>query len=580
MADTASASRGGSPVARRQASRKFSPKRPSASPLRSRSPSPSPRLDAVRAPLDAVREPASNRLDAVRRPPLPRARSLQLEPSDDSVRPPSPRASPKRASTPLVDESERVKVHVRLRPLHTAGEAAVRTDASRIWVAGERDAPMQFECDRVLDGDDGQAAVYDEAARPLVSAVAAGGTACLMCYGQTGTGKTYTLGGGGEAEPQRGVVDRALEQLLGGGDGDGGGLKVRMCYIEVYMEVIHDLLRAESTPQLREHPESGTYVDGVAWRDSATSTTRAPRCAAERRRHTALTQMNASSSRSHSVLLSVERDAARFAAGASGGGAVGRLYLVDLAGSERTKRSGVTGAGFDEACSINASLTTLGRCVQALAAPRSGKGSGARAPFRDSKLTRLLSPCLSGAARAAVCASLRPPPTERDLIDARVWLARDAGVAQALRQQAVDYRALASELQLQLDARDAATQPRSPAVRSVRRRDPGRARRRRRRAPRRRWVARARRRRRRVSRRWASLARFALNETPRRRGSLTWRRRRPTRRRRWRRRRSRHPGDRARRRLGEAWRGVGARGGGGGDGGAAARSARGGPRRE
>ena len=355
MADAAS-SRGGSPVVRRPASRKLSPKRAvSASPLRSRSPSPRP-------PLDAVREPASNRLDAVRRPPLPRARSLQLEPSDDSVRPPSPRASPKRASSPppLVDESERVKVHVRLRPLHTAGEAAVRTDASRIWVAGERDAPMQFECDRVLDADDGQAAVYDEAARPLVSAVAAGGTACLMCYGQTGTGKTYTLGGGGEAEPQRGVVDRALEQLLGDNDGDGGGLKVRMCYIEVYMEVIHDLLRAESTPQLREHPESGTYVDGVAWRELRDlDHARAEVRAAERRRHTALTQMNASSSRSHSVLLlSVERDAARYAAGAAGGGAVGRLYLVDLAGSERTKRSGVTGAGFDEACSINASLTT------------------------------------------------------------------------------------------------------------------------------------------------------------------------------------------------------------------------------
>ena len=108
-------------------------------------------------------------------------------------------------------------------------------------MAGERDAPMQFECDRGLDADDGQAAVYDEAARPLGSAVAAGGTACRMCYGPTGTGKTYTLGGG-EAEPQRGVVDRALEQLLGDNDGDGGSLKVRMCYIEVYMEVIHDLL--------------------------------------------------------------------------------------------------------------------------------------------------------------------------------------------------------------------------------------------------------------------------------------------------------------------------------------------------
>ena len=430
MADTASASRGGSPVARRPASRKFSPKRPSASPSQPLAVS---FAASRRCPCTggAVREPASNRLDAVRRPPLPRARSLQLEPSDDSVRPPSPRASPKRASTPLVDESERVKVHVRLRPLHTAGEAAVRTDASRIWVAGERDAPMQFECDRVLDGDDGQAAVYDEAARPLVSAVAAGGTACLMCYGQTGTGKTYTLGGGGEAEPQRGVVDRALEQLLGGGDGDGGGLKVRMCYIEVYMEVIHDLLRAESTPQLREHPESGTYVDGVAWRELRDlDHARAEVRAAERRRHTALTQMNASSSRSHSVLLlSVERDAARFAAGASGGGAVGRLYLVDLAGSERTKRSGVTGAGFDEACSINASLTTLGRCVQALAAPRSGQGERrARAvPRLEADAAALPVPERRGARGIGLLHLFLRRRPRRDLIDARVWVAPRCG---------------------------------------------------------------------------------------------------------------------------------------------------------
>ena len=92
-----------------------------------------------------------------------------------------------------------------------------------------------------------------------------------------------------------------------------------------------------STPQLREHPESGTYVDGIAWRELRDlDHARAEVRAAERRRHTALTQMNASSSRSHSViLLSVERDAP-FAAGAAGGGAV--VYLVDLR-DRRTKRS-------------------------------------------------------------------------------------------------------------------------------------------------------------------------------------------------------------------------------------------------
>ena len=146
--------------------------------------------------------------------------------------------------------------------------------------------------------------------------------------------------------------------------------------------------------------------------------------AAEARRATAFTRLNADSSRSHALLLlsvppraAAPHDAlppgfggAAGAAGAgeagvlgapgagaafaAGQGGAGRLYLVDLAGSERTKRSGVEGQGFDEACSINQSLTTLGRCIQLLAVSSRGKVRAERPPFRESKLTRLLSPAL------------------------------------------------------------------------------------------------------------------------------------------------------------------------------------------
>ena len=128
--------------------------------------------------------------------------------------------------------------------------------------------------------------------------------------------------------------------------------------------------------------------------------------AAEARRATAFTRLNADSSRSHALLLlsvppraTAPHDAlppgfggaaggagtagageagvlgapGAGAAFAAGQGGAGRLYLVDLAGSERTKRSGVEGQGFDEACSINQSLTTLGRCIQLLAASSRGK---------------------------------------------------------------------------------------------------------------------------------------------------------------------------------------------------------------
>ena len=382
----------------------------------------------------------------------------------------------------------------------------VRTDATRrlIWLGADRDngagsaapaEPVQFEVDRVLTPAEDQAAVYNEVAQPVVEAVALGATGCIMCYGQTGSGKTYTLagGGGGAGGGERGeggIVERTLRQLLPAGAA-AGAAPLRMAYVQVYMELLQDLVRPESAVQLREHPESGVFLEGVAWRElrDFEGATREVR-AAEARRATAFTKLNADSSRSHALLLlsvpprpaapheelppgfggaagapgtggaGVLGAAGAGAAFAAGQGGVGRLYLVDLAGSERTKRSGVEGQGFDEACSINQSLTTLGRCIQLLAVASHGKARGERLPFRESKLTRLLSPALGGsglgaAARTTLVCCVSPSAADRHETLSTLEFGANAArvLVKAQRTMGVDYRLLAAELQVELDAR-------------------------------------------------------------------------------------------------------------------------------
>ena len=140
----------------------------------------------------------------------------------------------------------------------------VRTDAARrlIWLGAERDGggaggaapadPVQFEVDRVLTPAEDQAAVYAEVAQPVVEAVSHGATGCIMCYGQTGAGKTYTLagGGGGDEDGGGGIVERTLRQLLPAGAAAAGAAPLRMAYVQVYMELLQDLVRPESAVQL------------------------------------------------------------------------------------------------------------------------------------------------------------------------------------------------------------------------------------------------------------------------------------------------------------------------------------------
>ncbi|KAL0967153.1 hypothetical protein UPYG_G00248490 [Umbra pygmaea] len=332
---------------------------------------------------------------------------------------------------------ETVKVVVRCRPLNRkeagaagfhgtpgAGGGIVEMDVrlGQVVLRNPRAPPGEphktFTFDSVYDASSKQRDLYDETVRPLIDSVLDGFNGTIFAYGQTGTGKTYTMQGAWLDPEKRGVIPNAFEHVfthISRSSADRQYL-VRASYLEIYREEIRDLLDHNvhapnlhtQTPrslELRESPESGVYV-----RDLTSCVCRSVKEVEEvmnvgnQARSVGATDMNEHSSRSHTLfLLTVECSQA----GPDGRQhiRVGRLNLVDLAGSERQAKTGVHGERLKEAAKINLSLSALGNVISALADGRSG-----HVPYRDSKLTRLLQDSLGGNAKTVMVATLGPAP--------------------------------------------------------------------------------------------------------------------------------------------------------------------------
>ncbi|KAL3161494.1 hypothetical protein ABBQ32_010369 [Trebouxia sp. C0010 RCD-2024] len=303
-------------------------------------------------------------------------------------------------------QGERVKVVVRLRPPfphETGGGVVVNKEQSSISVFRERSsvAQSEFEFDKILAEDSLQADVYQAAVQPVVEDVLNGYNGTIMAYGQTGAGKTYTLS---SIQPEAiGMIPRAASEVFAHIAADAvSEYTVFMSYIQIYMEMIQDLLRPENENlQIRES-DTGVFVAGV----HETEVKGMEDCLhllqlGERNRVFAFTRLNAHSSRSHAIVMLTIIKRHRTAPGQEEGPLqkvkIGKLFMVDLAGSERLKKSLSTGLRASEAKSINLSLTALGMCINARADPAS-----THVPFRDSKLTRLLQESLGGNAKTSL----------------------------------------------------------------------------------------------------------------------------------------------------------------------------------
>ncbi|XP_060523746.1 kinesin-like protein Klp68D [Cylas formicarius] len=318
-------------------------------------------------------------------------------------------------STDRNSNNESVQVIVRCRPLSLKEQEQECSNIVKVYsnrgvievenlkAKTENERNKIFTYDAVYDEISTQQSIYDETIRPLVVSVLDGYNGCVFAYGQTGTGKTYTMEGDDDEEGENmGIIPRTFNQIWSHiSRKTGVEFLVSVRYIEIYMEEIRDLLRIKSTKshELRELPDSGVVVTNLHSQtcQSAKDMLKAMRNG-NFNRTTGATNMNEHSSRSHAIFQIIiemaEVDSKTMK--------VGKLNLVDLAGSERQSKTGATGDRLKEATKINKALSSLGNVIYALAE------NSSHIPYRDSKLTRLLQDSLGGNSKTIMIANVGP----------------------------------------------------------------------------------------------------------------------------------------------------------------------------
>ncbi|XP_024393123.1 kinesin-like protein KIN-5D [Physcomitrium patens] len=277
-----------------------------------------------------------------------------------------------------------------------------------------------FTFDKVFGPNSRQVDLYDQAVVPIVNEVLDGFNCTIFAYGQTGTGKTYTMEGSGrkskngDLPADAGVIPRAVQQIFETLDRDNQEYSVKVTYLELYNEELTDLLAPEEYSKvvidekvkkplaLMEDGRGGVLVRGLE-EEIVTSAneiyTLLDRGSAKRQ--TAETLLNKQSSRSHSIFSIIIHIKETTPEGEELM-KCGKLNLVDLAGSENISRSGAKDNRAREAGEINKSLLTLGRVITALVEHLG------HVPYRDSKLTRLLRDSLGGRTKTCIIATVSP----------------------------------------------------------------------------------------------------------------------------------------------------------------------------
>ncbi|ETL86129.1 hypothetical protein L917_14418 [Phytophthora nicotianae] len=261
-----------------------------------------------------------------------------------------------------------------------------------------------FTFDKVFPPSAGQDAVFEQVSEFVQSSLD-GYHVCLFSYGQTGSGKTHTMQGSGNGQ-MRGIIPRAIEMILQECETlkeQGWNYVTKVSFLEIYNESLKDLLATKRSSDdrlgIKKDAKGGVYVPGLTMVDvTAIDQVEVLMERASRARSVACTDMNAQSSRSHSVftlhLQGVnDKDGVMLN---------GQLNLVDLAGSERASRSNVSGDRLKETQAINKSLSCLADVFNAIG------NKASHIPFRNSKLTYLLQSSLSGDGKTLMMVNLSP----------------------------------------------------------------------------------------------------------------------------------------------------------------------------
>ncbi|GFY96061.1 di-glucose binding protein with Kinesin motor domain-containing protein [Actinidia rufa] len=344
-----------------------------------------------------------------------------------------------------------IRVFCRCRPLSkeeaSAGYATVvdfnANKDGELGILTGGSTKRLYKFDRVYSPKDDQVDVFADAS-PMVTSVLDGYNVCIFAYGQTGTGKTFTMEG---IEQNRGVNYRTLEQLFKIAEERKEIFiyKISVSVLEVYNEQIRDLLATSPTPkklEIRKASEGVHHVPGIveakvdnikeAW-DVLQAGSNA--------RAVGSNNVNEHSSRSH-CMLCIMVGAKNLINGEC---TQSKLWLVDLAGSERLAKTEAQGDRLKEAQNINRSLSALGDVISALASKSS------HIPYRNSKLTHLLQDSLGGDSKTLMFVQISP--SEQDFGETQSSLnfaTRVRGVELGPAKRQIDVCEL-QKLKLQLD---------------------------------------------------------------------------------------------------------------------------------
>ncbi|XP_075431276.1 kinesin-like protein KIF7 isoform X2 [Ascaphus truei] len=331
-------------------------------------------------------------------------------------------------------EETTVRVTVRVRPLLPkevlhAQQSCVQTEPSqqRVTLGSHR----HFQFQDVLNETCSQEAVHNLCVQPLLGAFFQGFNVTVVAYGQTGSGKTYTIGEASISsisEDEQGIIPRAMAEIFKLVDEDDLiDYTIHVSYLEVYKEEFRDLLEVQTSSKdilIREDEKGNTVLCGVKeceveGLDEVLSLLEMGNTA----KHTGATQINAHSSRSHTVFtvtMEQRRGVGRSTRLTNGdGGSVlefgqvlsSKFHFVDLAGSERIVKTGNTGERLKESIQINSGLLALGNVISALG---DTKRKSSHIPYRDSKITRILKDSLGGNAKTVMIACISPSASEFD----------------------------------------------------------------------------------------------------------------------------------------------------------------------
>lgn len=311
--------------------------------------------------------------------------------------------------------STNIKVVCRFRPpnaleLREGGEIIVAFDDNLQTVMMRNSQTVSgpekdgFTFDRVFPMVTKQHQVFDYGVKDIVKDVLDGYNGTVFAYGQTGSGKTFTMMGADiDSEELKGIIPRITEQIFQSIVESDAHIEymVKVSYMEIYLERIRDLLAPQNDNlQVHEEKSRGVYVKNLSdyYVSSAREVYEIMRQGAAARVVTS-TNMNAESSRSHSIfLITIQQRNTETGAQKSG-----NLYLVDLAGSEKVGKTGASGQTLEEAKKINKSLSALGMVINALTDPKTK-----HIPYRDSKLTRILQESLGGNSRTTLIINCSP----------------------------------------------------------------------------------------------------------------------------------------------------------------------------